>query len=70
MSCKLGGISHIITMTFRIKYGHFKYQLMLLGLFKVPASCLKYINKMFAKKLDDFVLVYLVDILIYIKNLS
>lgn len=40
------------------------------GLFNAPASFQKYINKIFAKKLDIFMVVYLDDILIYTKNLG
>ena len=38
---------------------------MLFGLTNVPASFQKYINKIFAKKLDIFVIMYLDDLLIY-----
>ena len=38
------------------------------GLTNIPASFQEYINKIFAKKLDIFVIVYLDDILIYTKD--
>ena len=38
---------------------------MLFGLMNAPASFQEYINKIFAEKLDIFVIVYLNDILIY-----
>ena len=41
---------------------------MLFGLTNAPASFQKYINKIFAKKLDIFVIVYLDDIKIYIND--
>ncbi len=53
---------------FRTHYGYFKYQVMLFGLTNVPATFQGYINKILAKKLDVFVIVYLDDILIYIEN--
>ena len=40
------------------------------GLFNAPASFQGYINKILAKKLDVFVIVYLDDILIYTKDIS
>ena len=43
---------------------------MLFRLFNVSVSFQDYINKMLAKKLNFFVIVYLNDIFIYIKNLS
>ena len=50
---------------FRTWYGHFKYQMMPFGLTNAPASFQRYINKIFAEKLDIFVIVYLDDIFIY-----
>ena len=52
----------------RTRYGHFKYQMMPLGLTKILASFQRYINKIFAEKLDIYIIVYLDDILIYIKD--
>ena len=55
---------------FQIRYGHFEYQVMLFGHFNAPANFQGYINKILAKKLDVFVIVYLDDILIYTKDAS
>ena len=41
---------------------------MLFGLSNVPASFQGYINKIFAKKLDIFVIVYLDNIFIYTED--
>ena len=49
-------------------YGHFEYQVMPFGLFNAPASFQDYINKILAKKLNIFVIIYLDNILMYIKN--
>ena len=53
---------------FRTWYGYFKYQVIFFGLFNVPASFQGYINKIFTKKLDVFVIIYLDDSLIYTKD--
>ena len=55
---------------FRTQYGHFKYQVILFGLSNAPATFQRYINKILAKKLDIFIIIYLDDILIYTKNLG
>ena len=52
-------------IVFKTWYGHFEYQVMSFGLMNVPASFQGLINKIVAKKLDIFVIVYLDDILIY-----
>ena len=57
-------------MVFQTWYGIFKYLVMLFGLFNVSASFQGYINKILAKKLNFFIIIYLDNILIYIKNLS
>ncbi len=49
---------------FGIKYAYSKYQVMPFGLSNTLASFQRYINKILAKKLDIFVIVYLDDILI------
>lgn len=41
---------------------------MLFGFSNAPASFQGYINKILAEKLDIFIMVYLDDILIYIKD--
>ena len=55
---------------FKTRYGYFEYQVMTFGLSNAPASFQGYINKILAKKLNVFVLVYLDDILIYIEDES
>ena len=55
---------------FKTWYGYFEYQVMPFGLSNAPASFQGYINKILAKKLDVFVIVYLDDILIYTEDES
>ena len=43
---------------FHTQYGYFKYQVMFFELFNVPASFQGYINKILAKKLNIFIIVY------------
>lgn len=52
-------------MVFCTIYGYFEYQMILLDFFNASASFYGYINKLLAKKLDVFVVVYLDNILIY-----
>ena len=53
---------------FKTWYGHFEYQVILFGLSNVLAIFQGYINKILTEKLDIFVIVYLDNILIYIKD--
>ena len=53
---------------FRIRYGHFEYQVISFGLSNAPATFQRYVNIILAKKLDIFIIVYLDDILIYTKD--
>ena len=53
---------------FKARYNYFKYQVMLFGLTNALATFQGYINKILAKKLNVFVIVYLDEIFIYIKN--
>ncbi len=57
-------------MVFCTRYGHFKYQILSFGFSNTPASFQGYITKIFAEKLDIFVVMYLDNILIYTKNLG
>ncbi len=53
---------------FRTHYGHFEYKVMPFGLTNIPTTFQGYINQILAAKLDVLMIVYLDDILIYIKS--
>ena len=53
---------------FRTQYNYFNYQVMLFELSNASKSFQNYINKILAKKLDVFVIIYLDNILIYINK--
>lgn len=55
---------------FRCRYGHFEYRVMPFGLANAPASFQALINDVLRKHLDDFVIAFLDDILIFSKNVS
>jgi hypothetical protein len=51
--------------TFRCKFGSFEYNVIPFGLTNTPAAFQSFMNDIFADVLDEFVVVYLDDILIY-----
>jgi len=52
-------------MTFRTKYGSFKWRVMPFGLTNAPGAFQRFMNDIFADMLDVCVVVYLDNILIY-----
>lgn len=62
------GVGNMWKKALCTRFGHCEYQVMPFSFFKNLSSFHKYINKIFVKKLEIFVIIYLHNILVYIKN--
>jgi len=53
---------------FRTRYGHYEYSVMSFGVTNTPSVFMEYMNRIFHPYLDQFVVVFIDDILVYSKS--
>jgi hypothetical protein len=63
-------VEDIAKTAFMMKYGLYEYLVMSFGLMNLPAHFMYLMNSVFMSELDQFVMVFIDDILVYSKSME